>query len=107
MTKHHTAHYHRHIQKRRARKKPKRDALDYFVYFFMYLSPLFEIPQAVNIYTQKSAHTVSLTTWTLFFVASTAWLIYAIRNRLRAIMLIQIIYMILEALVVVGIIRYS
>lgn len=73
----------------------------------MYLSPLFEIPQALDIYTQKSAHTVSLATWALFFVASAAWLIYAIRNHLRAIMVIQIVYMVLEAAVVVGIVRYS
>lgn len=72
----------------------------------MFLSPLFEIPQAVNIYTLKSSDTVSLATWSLFFVASVAWLISGIRHHLRSIIIIQSIYMIVEATVVVGILIY-
>lgn len=107
MTKHHTHHYHQRIKVKKANKTSHRDPVDYFVYFFMFMSPLFEIPQAVNIYTQKSVHTVSLTTWALFFMASVAWLIYGIRNRLRLIIAVQFAYMIIEASVVIGIIRYS
>lgn len=80
--------------------------LDYVVSAFMFMSPLFEIPQAINIYTQKSSDTVSLPTWTLFFVASVAWLIYGIRHKLRSVVFIQIIYMLIEATVVVGILIY-
>jgi uncharacterized protein with PQ loop repeat len=107
MSKHHTHHYHKRLKSPQTKKKALNGPVDYFVYFFMYISPLFEIPQAYDIYSQKSAHTVSLATWSLFFIASVAWLIYAIRNKLRAIMIIQIIYMVLEASVVVGILKYS
>lgn len=107
MSRHHISHYH-HSKKRRAkRNQPIKGPIDYFVYFFMFMSPLFEVPQAVNIYTEKSAHTVSLTTWALFFVASVAWLVYGIRNHLKSIIIIQIIYMIIEAAVVIGIVHYS
>ncbi len=107
MSRHHLSHHHHFKKKHTKAKKSAKKPIDYFVYFFMFLSPLFEIPQAVNIYTQKSAHTVSLTTWVLFFLASIAWLIYGVRNQLKSIMAIQILYMIIEASVVIGILRYS
>lgn len=87
-------------------RQAKKDAIDYFVNFFMYLSPLFELPQAYDIYSRRNSHTVSLTTWVLFFVASTAWLIYAVRNKLRTLIIIQTIYLIVEAIVVIGILIY-
>ena len=106
----HSTHHYRHQRKKAlktSRKKSVQGPIDYFVYFFMFVSPLFEVPQALNIYTQKSAHTVSLTTWALFFMASLAWLIYGLRNHLRLIIAVHVVYMTIEALVVIGILRYS
>jgi uncharacterized protein with PQ loop repeat len=105
MPKHHTHHY-LHKQPATIAKTPK-SWIDYVVTFFMLLSPLFEIPQAVTIYRDQSASDVSLSTWSFFFVASVAWLIYGIRNRLKSIIVIQAIYMAVEATVVAGILRYS
>jgi uncharacterized protein with PQ loop repeat len=100
MSRHHPHRLHR------SATPPKSGLVDYIVTFFMFLSPLFEIPQAINIYTLKSSDTVSLATWSLFFVASVAWLVYGIRHHLRSIIAIQVIYMVVEATVVVGILMY-
>ena len=106
MSKHYAHHYHKKRTLAKAKKHHK-DAVDYFVYFFMFLSPLFEVPQAITIYTEKSADSVSFATWALFFMASVAWLIYGIRNHLKLIIAVQIAYMIIEAIVVIGIIKYA
>jgi uncharacterized protein with PQ loop repeat len=105
MPKHHTHHYLH--KKQSGRTNYNKAPIDYIVAFFMLLSPLFELPQAVDIYRNHSANDVSLSTWSLFFIASVAWLVYGIRNRLKSIIVVQIIYMIIEATVVVGIVRYS
>ena len=107
MSKHYAHHYHHHKKAVAKNKKHKTDAVDYFVYFFMFLSPMFEVPQAITIYTQKSADSVSFATWALFFMASIAWLVYGIRNRLKLIIAVQIAYMVIEAIVVIGIIKYA
>jgi uncharacterized protein with PQ loop repeat len=103
MTHHHHHHIHHRVKQSGALKT---GPIDYVVNFFMFLSPLFELPQAYDIYTQKSSNTVSLTTWAMFFVASIAWLVYGIRHKLRSIIIIQIVYLIIEASVVVGILIY-
>lgn len=107
MTKHHAHHYHKQKTYAAIKKKKGNDAVDYFVYFFMFISPLFEVPQAVTIYTQKSADQVSFATWTLFFLASIAWLIYGIRHKLKLIIAVQIAYMVIEGFVVIGLILYA
>lgn len=97
---------HPHHLHKSTKKSDNLVTLDFVVNIFMFMSPLFEIPQAINIYTQKNSHTVSLATWSLFFVASVAWLIYGLRHKLRSVVIIQIIYMVIEASVVVGILLY-
>jgi uncharacterized protein with PQ loop repeat len=106
MSRHATHHFH---QQRKKVKKQKviRGPIDYFVYFFMFTAPLFELPQAFSIYTAKNAHSVSLATWSLFFMASLAWLVYGLRQRLQAVVAIHVLYMSIEATVVVGILHYG
>lgn len=77
------------------------------VYFFMVATPLFEIPQAYTIYTSKSAASVSLLTWGFFFAASFVWATYAIREKLVPILITSVLYLIIEAAVVVGILLYN
>jgi uncharacterized protein with PQ loop repeat len=68
---------------------------------------MFELPQLVEIYRHKNSQSVSLATWLLFLIASTAWLIYGIRNKLRPIIIIHLAYIAIETTVVVGILLYS
>lgn len=95
-------HGHRHLQK----KQPK-DWLDWLLYAFMVATPLFEVPQAWKIYATQSANDVSLTTWGFFVVSNTAWISYAIRNRLLPLIVVYSLFMLVEGAIVVGIILYS
>jgi uncharacterized protein with PQ loop repeat len=96
------AHGHKHLH----RKKPK-DFLDYTLYVFMVATPLFEIPQAWDIFSKHSAEDVSLTTWGFFVVSSVAWITYAVRNKIWPLMIAYTLYLIIEAIIVVGILIYS
>lgn len=96
------AHGHKHLHK----KQPK-SLFDYILYIFMVATPLFEIPQAWDIFAKQSAEDVSLTTWSFFFVSSMAWIMYAVRNRIWPLMVAYTLYLLIEGVIVIGILTYS
>jgi uncharacterized protein with PQ loop repeat len=100
MVRHATAH--KYVQ-----QKKKKEPFDYLVYFFMVATPLFEVPQAIQIFSNKSAENVSVATWMFFFVASFVWAIYAYKNRLFPLVVTYSLYIIIEGTIVTGIIFYS
>lgn len=68
---------------------------------------MFEIPQAWLIYANQDAANVSTPTWIYFSVASAVFLTYAVKNRIRPLMLAYSLYLVIEIIIVAGIIRYS
>lgn len=93
-----------HIKKT---KKKQKTPLDYVLYFFVFTTPLFELPQAYIIYSSKNAEDVSVLTWAYFAISSVAWVIYGFRQRIKPIMFAYTLYLIIETSIVIGIIRYS
>jgi uncharacterized protein with PQ loop repeat len=96
-----------HAHKKHFAKLNKKDPIDYIIRFFMIITPLAELPQAITIYEQRSARDVSMVTWVFFAASSTAWLIYASRQKLLPLMVAYSLYLIIEISIVIGIIIYS
>lgn len=82
-------------------------AFDVVLYFFVFTTPLFELPQAYLIYSRQDASDVSVLTWAYFAVSSIAWLLYGLRQRIRPIVFAYSLYLLIETSIVIGIIRYS
>jgi uncharacterized protein with PQ loop repeat len=89
------------------KRKDKYTLLDVAVYFFVFTTPLFELPQAYLIYSRQDASGVSLLTWGYFAVSSIAWLAYGLRKRLKPIVFTYSLYLVIELSIVVGIVRYG
>lgn len=87
-------------------KNDKTDPFNYILYFFTVATPLFEVPQAYAIYSNQSAENVSVYTWGFFALASIVCLTYAIRNRLRPLIVMYSLYILVESVIVVGIVLY-
>lgn len=94
-----------HIKKSRHHKK--QTPLDIVLYFFVFTTPLFELPQAYLIYANQDARDVSVATWAYFAVSSVAWVTYGFRKRIKPIMFAYSLYLIIETIIVIGIIKYS
>ena len=92
---------------RRLHKKKPKDPFDVLVYFFTVATPLFELPQAYAIYSTKSAANVSSLTWGFFLVADFVWLGYAIKHKIKPLIIMYSFYMAVEFSIVAGIILYS
>ena len=80
---------------------------DYLLYFFVFTTPLFEVPQAIQIYANKSSANVSLLTWSYFQLYNLVWLIYGIKHKIKPLIIAYTLYMIVEGSIVIGIIIYS
>jgi uncharacterized protein with PQ loop repeat len=94
-----THHYFRGLKK----KQP----FDFVVYFFMVATPLFELPQLYAIYSDKDSSGVSILTWGFFLVASVVWFMYALKKRLRPLLVTNSLYFVIELAIVTGIIMYQ
>jgi len=92
--------HHRHLK-----EKPK-DWIDYAIYFFVFATPLFELPQAYEIYVNKSSADVSILTWGFFLIASFFWLIYASKHKMLPFIITYSLYLVVEIVIVTGIIMY-
>jgi uncharacterized protein with PQ loop repeat len=88
-------------------KRKQKSTFDYLIYFFVFTTPLFELPQAYLIYSNQDAQDVSIFTWAYFAVSSVAWITYGIRKRIKPIIFAYSLYLIIETSIVIGILRYS
>ncbi len=89
------------------RHRKNKDAFNYLVYFFMIATPLFELPQLIDIFSRHSASGISIWTWGFFLLSSVVWFIYSVRQKLIPIMMSNILYFLIEVGIVAGIIMYQ
>jgi MtN3 and saliva related transmembrane protein len=100
------AHAH-HLARHHKRPADKSDSFDYIVRFFVVATPLFELPQAWQIYSTQSAKDVSLPTWIFFCISDVVWMIYAARLKSVPLQVTYALYLIIEVSIVIGILLYS
>jgi len=84
----------------------KRDFLDYVVYFFTFATPLFEIPQAIEIFASHSAQDVSIWTWAFFCLDNFVWIVYALKRRIMPVLITSILFEIIEVTILAGVVIY-
>ena len=99
---HHTKHTAHHV-----RLPGKKQPFDYVIYFFTVATPLFELPQAITIYSSHDAGSVSIYTWGFFVIDNVVWIVYALRRKIWPLLITSVLYLLIELSVVAGIILYS
>lgn len=68
---------------------------------------LITLPQIIEIYTKQSAKDVSLLTWVGYLLFGVTFLIYGLVFKLKPIWVGQIIWVIMQCVIVIGIIIYQ
>jgi uncharacterized protein with PQ loop repeat len=76
------------------------------VYFFATTTPLFMLPQAIEIFRSHHAVNVALLTWVFFLLADVVWIFYGVKHKLKPLVYCHILYFVVEAFIVAGIIIY-
>ncbi len=95
-----------HLYKHLSKKK-KITIIDRMMTGASVLHPLTALPQVLKIYTTHTATGVSFPTWFGFMVLGLIFLAYGIVHKIKPFIIMQILWFIMDFLVVLGIILYS
>lgn len=71
------------------------------------IHPLTAIPQVYSIYSSHNVSGVSLWTWLGFMLIGLIFLLYALSHKLKPIILNQVLWFIVDFLVVIGILVFQ
>lgn len=88
-------------------RKKNRQRIDSVMMVAAVLHPLMALPQVMQIYTTREAAGVSLLSWTFWLCNGIVFLLYGIAHKLKPYILMQIIWTIIDALVIIGILMYG
>jgi uncharacterized protein with PQ loop repeat len=69
--------------------------------------PITALPQVIQIYDSQNASGVSLLTWLGFMTIGLIFLSYGIVHRLKPLIINQVLWFIVDFLVVIGVVLYS
>lgn len=105
--------HHFHIRKRIHQKfeqyphpdKWKR-RMDKLIYGAVFFSPLMTLPQIAEIWLYKNAAGVSTISWVAYFTVAVFWLGYGILHKDKPIICTNVIWLVLDLVIVIGTIIY-
>jgi len=86
---------------------PQVKFLDNVVYVVSVLFPLTTLPQIYQIFSTQDVQGISLLTWTLYIAFSIPMLIYTIVHKVKPLIIMNILWITMYSLVVVGTIMYG
>lgn len=81
--------------------------MDKFIYVVAICGPLVSIPQAFQIWYFKNAAGVSYFTWLGFFLGAIFWLIYGLMHKEKPIIIANILWIIIDLVIFLGVIIYG
>ncbi|MCC7289296.1 hypothetical protein IT414_02830 [bacterium] len=82
-------------------------AIDHMMVGVSFISPLTALPQVYEIFVNQRASGVSLVSWCLYLTLGVVSLLYGLVHKLRPIITTQLLWSIMDILIIVGIIMYG
>lgn len=106
--------HHLHKRKRIHKKKeqyphprPLKRMIDHLIYGIGVLAPIMASFQAVKIWSEQTADGVSLTTFAFNMIANVFWFIYGVVHKEKPIIMMYVLFFIVNAIIVTGILKFS
>jgi uncharacterized protein with PQ loop repeat len=88
-------------------QKQNRTKVDSVMSVAAVLHPLMAVPQVVQIYATQQTAGLSLFTWAAWLVLGLVFLTYGLAHKLGPYILMQVLWVIVDILVIVGILIYG
>jgi uncharacterized protein with PQ loop repeat len=89
------------------RRKKQLAAVDHLMSVAAVLHPLSALPQIIKIYSSQDVIGISLWTWLGFMLLGLIFLTYGIAHKIKPFILTQLLWFIVDFLVVIGVLIYS
>jgi len=102
---HHSAHH--WVRYKKLTKKQQKQLIRRTVLVVAIIEPLMTLPQIYEVWIKQQAEGVSSLTWGLYIVAGFIWLLYGIQLKDKPLIISSSLWIVTEAIVVVGVILYS
>lgn len=88
-------------------KRAKKPWIDKIVMVTAFVEPMAGLPQVVQIFKTHSAADLSLSSWVAYQIVTILWLIYGITHKEKPVIWYQGLWLVVQTLVIIGIIRYG
>ena len=95
----------RHLKTNRE-LQPNTYFVDKFIYVVGTLAPLTAVPQLYSIWASRSAGSVSLLSSLGYLFVAASWLAYGLYHREKPIIITSLLWVVMDALIVVGVIIF-
>ena len=80
--------------------------MDKLVYVAGIGSPIMTFPQLYKIWINKTTEGLSLVTWIAYFITAIIWLSYGVVHKDRPIIITNILWVVMDIAIILGIILY-
>jgi uncharacterized protein with PQ loop repeat len=87
-------------------RKQEVTAVDRAMNVVSILHPMTALPQVYSIYNTHNVSGISLLTWLLFMAIGAVFLAYGLVHKIKPLILLQVLWFIIDAAVVTGVILY-
>ncbi|MFT4313343.1 MAG: hypothetical protein ACMXYA_02960 [Candidatus Woesearchaeota archaeon] len=91
----------------KVQEKKKKPAIDSIIYVAAICMPFMTIPQIYNVWVLQQVTGVSIITWVMFTAFSCIWLWYAIHHKNIPLLVNNILWIIMQGSVAVGILVFG
>jgi len=85
----------------------EKSAIDHMMVGVAFISPLTALPQVYEIFVNQQASGVSLVSWIMYLCLGLISLSYGLVHKLRPIIITQLLWSIMDILIIVGIVMYG
>lgn len=86
------------------KRRKSKSEIDRLVYFAVIIGPVLTLPQVYSIWFDGNKG-VSIVSWVAYLVASAIWLIYGLYHKDKPIIVVEVAWIVLEVLIIVGLLR--
>lgn len=94
-------------KKKNQQKKEPTLLIDRIIYFIAVLEPLFVLPQAIQIFKDRDASSISILSWTGMTILTSIWVWWAAVHNERVVFIYQALFMIFYTFVIAGALLYG
>jgi uncharacterized protein with PQ loop repeat len=81
--------------------------IDKFIFVVAIVQPLANVPQIIAIFSHKSAHDISISSWAIFIAFDFLWLWYGLAEKEKAVIVSAVMFAVLELMVLTGALLYG
>ncbi len=91
----------------RRKNKLLRKEIDHIIYVVAFIGPIMTIPQIFKVWVEQNPSGVSLLTWSTYTITAFFWGVYGVVHKDKPLMLSSLLWILFDALIVIGILVYG